>query len=774
MSQPLEVLARVEEEISALLVAGLARQRGGRDQMDELAGRLAELKLERLAAELRALSQGGDPRVLAGNALTALAMVRKVQERISPWPEVHAGQELALAANPAVRIGLPGQALERPDAATLADWMESGNGLLRAHAATLLVERDESLPELTRLARKGTVTVRREAIAVIGRLRGEAALQALIDSLGDIHCWRALIMSILPHARDASLLLAGALPVKDPKKRGESKRLMSAGLLYRLGDSEPLRSLLTEQNEDPVVRGLAVAAVARSGGGWALPPALRDSDGGDAPFLARGIVAVARAEATGDLDRLIEVLDGGAINEVRTVVRWAGCATRVEDPLAAHYLAQLTAGRAKDRDRAASVLRGLAAPGFLPRLATLVGIEAGVASEVAEIAAETGGSQATGLLLDLVEERTGSASAFRALTHLGDPATAPALLNMLWTSPDAEAAEQALIALGDSAVGFLAREMHAREGTPAARRIQQILLQMKGARARKALQGTDPDSVESLLGRLGHSRLGEQAAKGLSRHGTKVLDRLQQVLEKGSLTARLNALGAIAAIKNERSEEIIRVTVDRSLRNSGNNTESLVCVRGLEILARRDPAGAAPLLVRGLASGAYQVQQVSARALLKIGSKAVPLLMPLLDSSNPSVRAVAVETIGKLQAVEAEEKVIELLSDRAQHVGYAAAVALGSIGSVTRSERAADALGAALLRDVAGWPAPIIEALARTGNHAAVPYLRRYCELDRRDPATVRYLHDRALAAIKRIEATAGPSQREGIVKRIRGLIRGK
>ncbi len=84
MNQPLAVLKRTEGEIAALLVGGLATRRGGREQLEELAGEVSALKMERLAVELRNLAQAQDPAAAANSAFTALAMARKLQERLTP------------------------------------------------------------------------------------------------------------------------------------------------------------------------------------------------------------------------------------------------------------------------------------------------------------------------------------------------------------------------------------------------------------------------------------------------------------------------------------------------------------------------------------------------------------------------------------------------------------------------------------------------------------------------------------------------------------------
>ncbi len=831
MNGPLAVLKKTEEEIAALLVAGLATQRGGREQLEALAGEVSALKMERLAVELRKLAREQDPTALAGSAFTALAMARKLQERLAPWPEVGPAVAIPFARDPSVQIALPapspgieastlgvnrqggpesrgapvwapsataplqgghmGPPLQdtprveasipgggardgSPSVAELGHWMESGNEILRAHAAELLLERgEEAIAELVRLASKGTVTVRREAIAALGKSRSEATLPALLGLLGDVDCWRALLQAILPFGREAVPLLVEALEVKDPKKKRENRRLMAAALLYRLGAHSTLQGLWKDEDEDPVVLGFALASAARSDGAWKESPTwgrLRDANS-----TTLGIVAAARAEASGDLDPITGILDTGAIDELRILARWALCGSPIEPSLAQHCLARLSGAAAKDRQRAASVLRGLANPALVPSLAGMIRAGEVDLGSAAQILGDTGGSYAVGVLLDLARAWKAPTETLKALHQVGDPGTALVLLEMLTTHSHPEQFEPLLVSLGDGAVDPLAREMHARAGTPQAGRIQQILLQMKSPRARAALQGTEPDSVEALLSRLGHAKLGQEAARELARRGEAALEGLAKVLQSRDLTARLNALNAVASIKGSRASEILLETLEQSLRNAGNNAESMVSTRALELLARRRVEGAAPLLVKGLASGAYNVEEAAVHAVVKSGPGAIPLAMPLLESSNPSARARAMEALGKLEAAEAEAKGIELLADGNRQVQIAAATALGSIGAATGSQRVVEALGAALQQDTSGWPVPLIQALGHTGQRSAIPHLRRFLQdASRKHPHFGGHMQQQVQEAIKKIEAASPTPPDKGLMGRLRGLLGGK
>ncbi len=430
-SLPLGLLRRIEGEISALLVTGLATQRGGRERLEALAREVSALKMERLAAELRALAQGQDPTDLAGHAFTTLAMGRKFRERLMPWPEIDPSKGVSSASDPNLCLTPSEGAPDSSDVSALIEWLQSSNELARAHALAQLAQRgDDALPELARLAAKSSVTLRREAIAAIGKIGGEPALNALLPLLSDTHCWRALQSAILPYDERAVPPLANIMSA-GPDKKVQDRRRMAAALLYRLGAHEPLKGLVS-QDEDATVCGFALAAWARNNGGWEEPAWMVDGVQWNSVFLTAGIVALAKAEVTGDLGPAVESIDGSAVNEVRVVAQWMGCGSSIELSLAEHYLAQLASGsRAKDRDRAASVLRGLAYPAVVPYLAGMVKSSETDLSAVAGILGETGGSSAIGLLLDMLRQNCAAGGALVALEELGDPGTAPALVEIL-------------------------------------------------------------------------------------------------------------------------------------------------------------------------------------------------------------------------------------------------------------------------------------------------------------------------------------------------------
>ncbi len=775
MSQPTEVLERTEGEIAALLVAGLATQRAGRDRLEELAEELSALKLERLAAELRRLAAEADPRELAASALTSLAMTRKIRERLAPWPAVSADRSMPLAVDPAVRVVVAEAPPENPDQTTLIRWLETGDELLRAHAAELVVRGGEGvLPELARLAAKATPTVRRAAIAVLGRIGGEAALKVLAGLIGDATCHRALLGAILPYGERAVPTLADILGSEPPKKGTDTRRIMAAALLFRLGAYSILGEYRRKDEEDPLVRGFALAARMRAG----RQPEELDSGlkglQGDERFSTLGVVTLAGVEVLGDIAHLIDIFERSPVSPTRAVAAWIGPGSPVSERIAAHYLEQLARGAARERQVAAAVLRGLALPEAVPSLTRMV--EAGEVdlSAAAEILGETGGGQAAGVLLDLAHRPDFAAPALKALKQMGEPGTAPALVELL-DGQHAAPAEAALIALGDAAVDFLGRELRAREGTPMAGRIEQILMQIGTRRAKETLKGRDLGGVQALVTRLGHPKLGPEAAKALARHGEAVLDLLENVLATGTPEARADAVEAVGAIKGERAYEIIYRVAEAIVANAGTGTawNRPALVRAIALLPRPGDERSIPVLVQGLASANYYVREEASRALVKAGPSAGIRVVPLLEDHRPDIRAIALQVVGHLATVEAEGKAIELLQDGSPNVRHVAAKALGNIGAITRNPRIAEALGSHLEMSAGFWPQDTIEAIVKVGRREAIPYLRRFAKKAETSGMGSK-LRSQVDEAIQRIEAASPAPPTEGLAGRLRSLLRGR
>lgn len=782
MNQTTMALTKVETEVAALLVAGLVTPRAGRAQLGPLADEIAGLKMERLAVELRKLAREQDPATLTSAAMTALTMARKLKERLASWPQIELESGLSLASNPAVRFPVEFRVSETPDVSTLANWLETGDSFLRAHAVTLLMERgDQSIPDLVRLARKGTLTIRREAITALGKLRSEASLVALVGLLGDDDCCRALTRAILPHGAAAVSLLSDASRASKSKKGADKSRRMAVALLHRLGQGQALSDY--EADDDAVVRGFALVPLIDKG----LRPGSKDED---LPKLTVAVATIARAEASGDTSQAIEVLDALPVNEAQTAVR-SFVGGPLEPALIDHYLSCLRGGNAKTRERAARVLRWLADPAAVPKLVSLLKSgDVSSVSEVIDVLGHIGGDQAVGVLLDLSvnDHFLGSPwqlanSALAALAHLGDPGTAPRLTRLLLTSDvstgdnleqvRAVGAEVALAAMGDSVVDLLAREMAAGDDPKRQFAIQHVLKQMNTARARQALEAVGIDSVEALIAQLNHSKLGPGAVKALAKRGESVLERLEPVVMAGPPLARRNALEAISKIHCRRADQMIENVVKACINVTPYGHEAHLCAYAVEMLSSRQDPSLIPLFVQVASFGPQQARTASIGALVKAGNDAIPLVAPLLDHPDAAARSAAANVLGQLTAVAFEDRLIALLGDSSEVVRKDAIEALGTLGRVTGNPRVVQALGEALLRETSTWlPQHIITAFGRMEQRAAIPYLRQYLQpLSPDDPNfQVRYVYQLASRTIAGIDASA---PRKGVFGKLRGILGG-
>ena len=787
MNPALAVVRKTEKELAALLVAGLATPRGGREQLGELADELAGLKLDRLAVELRRLAAEQDPRTLTASALTALAMAGKVAERLLPWPTVDASPSVPYGLDPCVRLAYADAAPPSEDTAALAHDLETGGDLRRAQAvATLVGQGEAALPALADLAAHATGAVRRDAIAALARIGGPAALRALVGLVGDDDCWRALLGAIRPYGHIAVPLLADALASAGTKKAQLARRRQLAALLYRLGARGELRGLA--EDEDPVLRGFGLAAA---------PPSAK------ATGITLGILAMVQAETANGTGTVIAGIDRLPADEARAVSRWMVIGSLVsqigestlnearalgrwlvgsplEMDIAEYYLSQLAAAKAKDRERAGAVLKGLADPRTVIPVAAAAESGTFDAGSAAEVLGAIGGSQAVGILQAMIQRFPSqvAAKAVGALGEIGDPGAAAPLLTLLAATLDEgqeqragfsslrPSIESALIALGDGAVDYLADEMRASAGTPLADAIQQLLLQVKTRRAKEALKGTQADSPDALLARLGHPKLGAEAAKLLAKQGEAVLDRLADVVEGTDHAAQRNALSALRTIGGPRVYEIVHASVKRALsRPSPDWREADICTIGFQMLLEYADRQDLQLYLRGLASVYPTIQREASNAVVKCGPTIAPLVLPLLDTAKPTARAQAVRVLGRLGIVAAEAKGLEMLGDKQPALRAAAAEALGALYPLSANPQTVPALLTALGRE-SDWSATaaVIRALGATGQRSAIGPLRKYAE-------SHRYYGNQVQAAIARIEASSASG---GVLGRLRGLLGGR
>ena len=341
--------------------------------------------------------------------------------------------------------------------------------------------------------------------------------------------------------------------------------------------------------------------------------------------------------------------------------RWALVGSPVEHSVALHFLEQTAGGNAKARQRAASLLCGLAYPPIVPLLAGRIASGEIEPAFAANILGEIGGSQAVGILLDLLRSGPTWPQALTALGQIGDPGSAPAILAIQEQQtragalrrfgPQPGSFEQTLACLGDGVSSYLGKELRARQGSPMGDSIQRTLLQIKGPRAKKALEGVDTESMDALVSRLGHPNISQNAVKALMRKRDEAVEPMIAVLQTNNLSACKDALAVLDGIGTQVAMRAVYEIVERQLSGLGNAqiTDDRVCAQGIEILAKRKKIDALALFAKALVSRSYRVAGVAAEAMIKAGEAAVPHPMPLLDSPNAVARTQALNIAAKFR-----------------------------------------------------------------------------------------------------------------------------
>jgi HEAT repeat protein len=172
-----------------------------------------------------------------------------------------------------------------------------------------------------------------------------------------------------------------------------------------------------------------------------------------------------------------------------------------------------------------------------------------------------------------------------------------------------------------------------------------------------------------------------------------------------------------------------------------------------------EPA-AAPALLDVLDSDRTVPAQTVAQALLRIGVAATPTLVSALGSERETVRAVAVEVLGLLQAVTAVKAMaVTLARDPSPAVRERAATALGRLGHPA----ALSSLAAAAAPDQSpALRAAAASAMGDLGARAAVPELARlltdpYDEVARNAATALSRLGAAGLAALTAATLTDPP-----------------
>ncbi len=241
------------------------------------------------------------------------------------------------------------------------------------------------------------------------------------------------------------------------------------------------------------------------------------------------------------------------------------------------------------------------------------------------------------------------------------------------------------------------------------------------AAAAVALACCDPVPVHAQV-----ARAGEPFARGkpLSEWVAQATHYIPELRREA-----IRAIAALGPAASSALPELVRATRDE---NEEVRFWAVTAIGGLGVAARK----AAPALVTVMADDVRRVQEAARRALEALGPAATPVLLPVLQSRDPWLRANAAEAIGVVRDTRGRvvPALIVLLADDSLWVRASAAWALGQIGPDARA--AAKPLAGLLQEELRRDPAlaaPAVRlrvehltfALGRMGRHAgdAVPQL---------------------------------------------------
>lgn len=606
--------------------------------------------------------------------------------------------DMRAAAHRFLRRVLPPEA--RPDlVACLTDEPEA----LAGAALETLVRYDDPAPVIAAIGAPDS-TVRRGAIKAAAAMRARDAAGPLRKALEDAdpEC-RAQAAQALTALRgnEAIPALAAALKRDQPP----AVRTALASALLELDAEGQLDFVLgLSRDPEPSVRRnllISLGRVRTPGATAVLLAGLKDADAWTRSIAAEGLVRRdtpdvrrALAEALGDPEAEV-------VEKVLTALHSIGAPEAVPQ-----LLKLLESGGPGVRDRAGAALRDAVGPADLPRVvaaletvrapesraylfAAMLRLGAPIGDEalVEALKDESPGIRLQALDLafrnnsPLVEPLLNDphpkvrARAIRAVALLGRSSLAAEIEKMLvHEEPEVRGAAVEALDILDARERVEAIRPLLKDRDP----------QVKGQarRAFAALGGTaedsgDPDAVapDDKVAALGRIR----------RSGNRgQLPVVRRFCADPHPFVRRAAVETLGEMKDEEGYDVLEPRLE----------DADIGVRAAAILAaaRIDPDRAADAVAAGLDHAAEAVRQSSVRALRElVPARAEPLLLRSLGI--PSLRAAAIESIGRLGLDGQAGRVIDALEDRAASVREAAVRALGSLGARDRAGTIAAALG---------------------------------------------------------------------------------
>lgn len=543
------LLAQTETTLSTLALSGFANAGPTLGEVDALADELTGVGLGRLGERLRAVITAADDRARTTAWVAAWSGIGLVRTRLLKPVVLDVQEAIALPQASNVLFPRPPGNLESPDGLLAA--LQSPQPLARTYAAGRLAEwGDAAVPGLLDMQKRCGRCIRFLAVETLGRIGTEAALSGLAGLLGDDDVARPLEAALL--ACGAKAIPPVAEVLAQAKDKDKKRRRAAAKLLWRLGGAQPLQAVLDDKDE--LVRACARVVLHPPGrwGGWGKLRALADWPAAVACF-EHGLIPP---------ETLIERLDAlpKSLLDVPAAVLWH---TGAEEPLLAHYLAQMIPGSAKKaREHAAAFIARLAHPAAAPILLNLAADEVHLAAEgLAELAESVAVWPLIQALHRLKQMLHGRIPLIAALGRIGDPAATPALLELLVEitySPGRDAIEKALVAIGAPAVEEIARTLERRADATLERALEKI--ETPQAQAALAAYRAGVDELTRLIAHLADGKAPESVVRQIVRQGPAALVPLLDLLAKGSLKGRIAAartLGQLApTLDAERREQV--------------------------------------------------------------------------------------------------------------------------------------------------------------------------------------------------------------------------
>jgi HEAT repeat protein len=163
----------------------------------------------------------------------------------------------------------------------------------------------------------------------------------------------------------------------------------------------------------------------------------------------------------------------------------------------------------------------------------------------------------------------------------------------------------------------------------------------------------------------------EAAAAVLAKHGQSIFPQLELLLRSADADQRWWAIRTLAAMPEPHREWLRRGLEDAA--------PDVRAAAALALAAHPDEA-ATPALVKTLADKDSVVAALAARALIAIGSAAVPALLEAYDGSTPRARIEIMRTLAEISDPRAIRLMMKAMEEDSAVLGYWAQQGLDTLG----------------------------------------------------------------------------------------------